>query len=214
MTAKRKLFEPAKPKNTEGPIDKWTGQRLVFPEVVSVSGRDSEWRYDEDLGEKDNDGVSEMEGLIKETYSSDMLTTSDKTGMHYGDSAVEDEEEEENEVGEVEEDEWEVEPQTEAIAYLQSVRAEAVALPAVTYVPQRETDASVQKSSPAKTKPPTKSNNLWETQFLQYYSNLRETLINAPEPNLSQDELDDLLHINPHNRPDTSSQEDRLWRLK
>src|SRR5437762_9770252 len=100
---KRKRFEPVKSKNTGGPIDETTGQRSVFPEVVSLSGRDSEWRYDEDWGEEDNDGVSEMDDLVKETYSSDMLMTSVKMEMGHGNVAVEDDDEEEREVSELEE---------------------------------------------------------------------------------------------------------------
>ena len=209
--AKRKRHEPVKPKSTAGPIDESTGQRLAFPQVVFLSERDSEWRYDEDDGEEDNGGVSEMEDLVEETYSSDMLINSNEVEMGDGDDVVEEGEEE---VSEVEEDEWEVEPQTEAIAYLHSVRTEAEGLPAMTYVPQLANGVNVQKESPTKTNASANSDNRWQTQFLQYYNNLRETIINAPEPNLSQDELDALLHINPNNRPNTSAQEDGLWRLK
>lgn len=212
--AKRKRYEPVKSKSTAGPIDESTGQRLAFPQVASLSVRDSEWQYDEDDKEEDNGGVSEMEDLLEGTYNSDMFMNSNEVDMDNGDDADERVEEEEEEVGEMEEDEWEVEPQTEAIAYLHSVRAEAEGLPAMTYVPQKVNGVDVQKQSSPKTKTPADSDNLWQTQFLQYYSNLRETIINAPETNISQDELDALLHINPNNRPNTSDQEDRLWRLK
>src|SRR5436190_9303498 len=105
---KRKRFEPVKSKNTGGPIDETTGQRSVFPQVVSLSGRDSEWRYDEDRGEADNDdGVSETKDFVNQTYSSDMSMDSDEMEMGHGSAAVENDEEEENEVSEVEEDEWE-----------------------------------------------------------------------------------------------------------
>jgi hypothetical protein len=43
---------------------------------------------------------------------------------------------------------------------------------------------------------------------------MRTTLASAPEPDLSQDELDSLLHIDPNKRPANSNQEDGLWRLK
>jgi hypothetical protein len=212
--AKRKRYEPMKSRSTAGPIDESTGQRSVFPQVVSLSGRDSEWRYDEDDMEGDNGGVSEMEDLVEETHSSDMLISFNEVDMDYGDDAVEDAEDKEEEVGEIEEDDWEVEPQTEAIAYLHSVRTEAGALPAMTYVPRQANGVNVQNQSPPKTTTLANSDNQWQTQFLQYYNNLRGTIINAPEPNLSQDELDTLLHIDPNNRPNTSNQEDRLWRLK
>jgi hypothetical protein len=211
--AKRKRHEPVKSKYTAGPIDELTGQRLAFPQVVSLPERDSEWHYDEDDVEEDNSGVSEMEDLVEQTYSSDMISNGVYMDVD-GDDVVQEIEEEEEEVGEMEEDEWEVEPQTEAIAYLHSVRTEAETLPALTYVPQLGNGGEVQKQSPSKTNTPANSDNRWQTQFLQYYNNLRETIINVPEPNLSQDELDALLHINPNNRPNTSGQEDGLWRLK
>jgi len=47
-----------------------------------------------------------------------------------------------------------------------------------------------------------------------YFTVLRTTIANAPEPNLSQDELDALLRINPNHCPSTAVEEDPLWRFK
>src|SRR5437762_4570748 len=84
-------------------------------------------------------------------------------------------------------------------------------LPALTYITD---DVHSPKKLLMEITGPSESDNLWQSQFLQYYKSLRETFANTPEPNLSQGELDALLHIDPNNRPNTSNQEDRLWRLK
>ena len=214
--AKRKHHERVKPKTTAGPLNGSTGQRSVFPEVVSLSVRDSEWHYgdEEEEEELDFEGEEQADGC-------DMLTSVDDVMMTDGseilEEAIESLNEEDKGDEEMEEDEWEVEPQTEAIAYLHSVRNQAEALPSLTYITEQANSAALSKGtrqSSVEIDPPTESENIWQTQFLQYYNTLRETFANAPEPNLSQNELDELLHIDPNNRPETSDQEDRLWRLK
>lgn len=211
-----------KSKATAGPVDESTGQRSVFPEVVALSTRDSEWRYNEDDEEDDDAEMEEdeeTEELVGQTFTIDMLdTTEDGVGEEDDDD---DEEGEVVEEGEIEEeDNWEIEPQTEAIAYLESVRSEASGLPSLTYVLQHHTQEPSQTNGITPKSPsnePAADNvrdNLWRTQFLKYYTNLRETIATAPETNLSQDELDSLLNINPYHRPHTPDQEDRLWRLK
>jgi Survival motor neuron (SMN) interacting protein 1 (SIP1) len=212
---KRKRQEFVKPKFTAGPLDETTGQRSVFPEVAALSSeRDSEWQYD-----GDENGVDE--GYIEDEDSTMLDASVAVVDESLGprDEGSEKSPEEGESDDEVEEDEWEVEPQTEAISYLHSVRAEAEGLPGLAYVAHEDPGADgvsigSGKISPGKADSSVESENTWRTQFLKYYYTLRETIINAPEPNLSQDELDVLLHINPNKRPTTSNQEDSLWRLK
>src|SRR5271168_5010488 len=116
MPKRKRGGGPFKPKPTAGPVDESTGQRSVFPEVVPVSARDSEWRYDA----SDNDASEieereEDEDFVEQTFIVEML------------DAREDDVEEEYSAEEEPEDEddWDVEPQTEAIAYLEKVRSEA-----------------------------------------------------------------------------------------
>ena len=219
---KRKRGGPVKSKATAGPVNESTGQRSVFPEVVALSTRDSEWRYDDDEDGDDDDAEmdedEETEELVGQTFTIDMLDTAEDGVEEEDDDDEEGELVEEVEIEE--EDNWEVEPQTEAIAYLESVRSEASGLPSLTYVPQHHTQEPSQTNGTTPKSPsnePAADNvrdNLWRTQFLKYYTSLRETIATAPEPILSQDELDSLLNINPYYRPQTADQEDRLWRLK
>ena len=197
------------PKATAGPVDESTGQRSVFPQVMFLYSRDSEWQYGDGQDEQEQDGdVSEVEDLARQTFSSNMLDCEEMEMVEEGEGQEGLEEAESNEL---DEDEWEVEPQTDATAYLHSVRAEAEGLPALTYITD---DVHSPKKLLMEITGPSESDNLWQSQFLQYYKSLRETFANTPEPNLSQGELDALLHIDPNNRPNTSNQEDRLWRLK
>jgi Survival motor neuron (SMN) interacting protein 1 (SIP1) len=216
--AKRKRHEPVKPKTTAGPLNESTGQRPVFPEVVSSSVRDSEWRY-ADVEAEDEEEVDF--GFEEPIGGNDILTSADDAmtdGLELHDGNIEDADEEEEPDEEIEdEEEWQVEPQTEAIAYLHSVRNEAKGLPSLIYVPKETKGVHLQHGtshSPPDSNSNTECESRWQTQFLQYYYTLRETIANAPEPNLSQDELDELLHINPNYRPEKPDQEDRLWRLK
>lgn len=207
MPKRKRGGGPFKPKPTAGPVDESSGQRSVFPEVLPVSARDSEWRYDA----SDNDEREEDKDFAEQFFS-----------VNAPEDGVEEEgadgEEEEYSVEEEPEDEddWDVEPQTEAIAYLEKVRSEASGLPSLTYVPEKASQTNGITSVSPKNEPisDTESDKLWRTQFLQYYTSLREAIATAPEPTLSQPELDSLLHINPHNRPQSPDQEDRLWRLK
>jgi hypothetical protein len=166
--------------------------------------------------------------LVGQTFSFDQLDF----GEEEDEQAAEEEEGEEEEssderlgavIGEVEDDEWEVEPQTEALAYLQTVRNEAELLPALRYVPQEIHNANGingvngingSKNPPEASAVTITKTNPWKTQLLQYYTTLRTTIANSETPNFTQDELDSLLHINPSKRPTTSSEEDSLWRLK
>ena len=215
MPKRKRGGDPFKPKATAGPVDESTGQRSVFPEVVTVSARDSEWRYDaSDGGDAEFDDYDD-EDLVGQTFTVDMLDATEDNVEEDGnveDEVLNEEEEPEDE----DEDDWDVEPHTEAIAYLEKVRSEASGLPSLTYVPEKPSQINGITSIPPKNDPisDTESDKLWRTQFLQYYNSLRATIATAPEPILSQPELDSLLHINPHNRPQTPDQEDRLWRFK
>jgi len=207
MPKRKRGGGPFKPKPTAGPVDESSGQRSVFPEVLPVSARDSEWRYDA----SDNDEREEDEDFAEQFFS----VNAPEDGVE--EEGVDDEEEEYSvEEGPEDEDDWDVEPQTEAIAYLEKVRSEASGLPSLTYVPEKASQTNGITSVSPKNEPisDTESDKLWRTQFLQYYTSLREAIATAPEPTLSQPELDSLLHINPHNRPQSPDQEDRLWRLK
>jgi hypothetical protein len=207
MPKRKRGGGPFKPKPTAGPVDESSGQRSVFPEVLPVSARDSEWRYDA----SDNDEREEDEDFAEQFFS----VNAPEDGVE--EEGVDDEEEEYSvEEGPEDEDDWDVEPQTEAIAYLEKVRSEASGLPSLTYVPEKASQTNGITSVSPKNDPisDTESDKLWRTQFLQYYTSLREAIATAPEPTLSQPELDSLLHINPHNRPQSPDQEDRLWRLK
>ena len=207
-----------KPSVTAGPLDDSTGQRSVFPQTVLASTRrDNEWEYDEGGEEKDPAEDDEIvgpsfieDGAIYEEMEEDSAAASDLSGEDQDAQYLYDE---------ASGHEWQEEPQTEAIAYLQSVRMEAESLPTLTYVdhlipsggPERiPKDADTR----AKDTVPTQHNEQWKTQFLGYYVSLRETLANVPVPNFSQEELDSLLHINPNRRPTKSSEEDGLWRVK
>jgi len=215
---KRKRGGPGKAKATAGPVDESTGQRSVFPEVVAPSTRDSEWRYDDSDDEDEvMDDDEENEDFVGKTFTFNMLDTTED-GVEEGE-----EEDEEGDIIEGEgiedEDDWEVEPQIEAIAYLESVRSEASVLPALTYVPQQpppfsQMNGSTSKPPSNESTPDNEADDLWRAQFLKYFVALRETIVSAPEPILSQDQLDSLLNINPKYRPQTPDQEDRLWRLK
>jgi hypothetical protein len=185
----------------------------VFPEVVAISARDSEWRYDDSDNDEAEIDEYEDEDLVGQTFTVDMLDAAEDGAQE----EAYDEDEELNEEDESEdEDDWDVEPQTEAIAYLEKVRSEASGLPSLTYVPEQPSQTNGISSIPPKKEVifDTESDKVWRTQFLQYYTSLRETIATTPEPILSQPDLDSLLHINPHNRPHTPHQEDRLWRLK
>ena len=187
----------------------------MFPEVVAVSMRDSEWRYDDyDREEAGLDQYEEDEDLLGQTFTFDTLDGEEEPAD--GDDVVDEDEELTGEDEDEEEDEWDVEPQTEVIAYLQSVRSEASGLPSLTYVSELQDQPSDTSSKPLSNEPTLRneSDHIWQAQFLKYYRALRETIAAAPEPILSQHELDSLLHINPYNRPQTHDQEDRLWRLK
>ena len=227
---KRKHNGPIKPSVTGGPLNESTGQRPAFPQLVSTHERDSEWQYDDDDEEAgfDND--------VDEEYASDMQRDVKINAGYWHDETAGDQgrdeeyqyevegKEDQDEESEAEEDyeDWEVEPQTEAIAYLFSVRNEAENLPAMTYITPQPTINGIPGTIPSK--PPQSSNSLpafmqaqenpWESRFLEYYRSLRHSIASHPEPLLSQPELDVLLHINPNSRPTTSSQEDTLWRLK
>jgi Survival motor neuron (SMN) interacting protein 1 (SIP1) len=224
--AKRKRVAVAKENLTAGPINETTGQRSVFPEVVDIppvrnTKRDTEWQYEEEVEndnmdeEQDDDG----DGLVGQTFSVGELDWSIEE-----EDTWEDGEEETNgnefSDGEVVE-EWDVEPQTEALAYLSSVRTEAESLPSLTYDPQQAlpfpTNGVVippKLEPPKDTAPANDGDGEWKTQFLEYYANLRKEISTAPAPNLPQDKLDKLLHIKPYNRPQTAAQEDSLWRNK
>jgi hypothetical protein len=223
--SKRKRVAVAKQNLTAGPINETTGQRSVFPEVVGISPgrntkRDREWQYEEEVEndtrdeEQDDDG----DGLVGQTFNFGDLDWSIEEESTWEDG----EESNENEFsdGEVV-DEWDVEPQTEALAYLSSVRTEAESLPSLTYDPQQTQPPPTNGISvPPKLEPSKNAaianddNDEWKTQFLEYYANLRKDISTAPTPNLPQDKLDKLLHINPYNRPQTAAQEDSLWRHK
>jgi hypothetical protein len=220
---KRNRGEHAVQRFTAGPLDEATGQRPVFPEIGSLSGGDTEWVYDDGADDIDEEGYG-YEDLAGERYTSDALDYSEwdaTAGVEIRENEATDRENGDEPDGEVEEEEeWDIEPQTEALSYLNSVRIEAKALPSVTYTSQNSfpqintVESTKEPTSLPKTFVSIESDSVWRSQFLNYYMRLRKTLANAPEPNLSQDELDSLLHINPNNRPTTSDQEDRLWRLK
>ena len=215
MPKRKRGGGPFKPKSTAGPVDESTGQRSVFPEVVPVSVRDSEWRYDaSDNDASEIDEREEDEDFVEQTFIVEKL---DATEDDVEEEGANDEEEEYSVEEEPEdEDDWDVEPQTEAIAYLEKVRSEASGLPSLTYVPEKPSQTNGITSISPKKEPisETESDKLWRIQFLQYYTSLREAIATAPESILSQPELDSLLNINPHYRPQTPDQEDRLWRLK
>jgi hypothetical protein len=238
--AKRKRKNANKANYTAGPLSENSGQRSAFPELVPQStSRDPEWRYDDEEGTHEraesrenveHEGSYNEDDLVGQTFSFDQLD--------FGEEDEEYEEEEEEGfadgrpgavIGEVEDDEWEVEPQTEALAYLEKVRNEAESLPALRYTPQEVPQTNiptgiakvngfheVNGTDPKKPSKPIESTETdpWKTQFLQYYTTLRKTISETPFPCLTQPELDSLLNINPYNRPTTSSDEDRLWRLK
>lgn len=217
---KRKRQDLSKPSVTAGPLDEGTGQRSAFPQVVSLSfGRDTEWHYDSEGGEDDT-GEYEDGELLDEADSFVGFDGYDEMTKDVYEDEPPEQAEEEVAPEPVDDDEWEVEPQTEAIAYLQSVRAEAENLPSIAYVEtprapkQSGTNVRNEAERPAEPASSTKSDDVWRDQFLEYYRNLRETFANAPEPNLSQNELDDLFRLDVNNRPETSDQEDRIWRLK
>jgi len=190
-----------------GRVDESSGQRSAFPQLTESYPRDTEWRYD---ASEDND--------VKEDRDDDF-----SVGDEEQEEDVEQaDEEEDGEVVEV--DEWEVEPHAEALAYLYAVRSEADALPSLTYVsrePAMSDSNSVSQQGNDSTEAVTEgtdgpdgSEDPWQSQFMTYYNNLRTTIATAPEPNFSQEELDVLFHINPDARPETSADEDRVWRLK
>jgi Survival motor neuron (SMN) interacting protein 1 (SIP1) len=209
---------------TAGPIDEHRGQRSVFPEVVKPEHtRDTEWLYDGDNADEEPD-------IGEEDFDEEELGEEDLTGQTFTLDELDFGEDEDEDEGEVElvDEAWEVEPQGAALEYLQNVRSEADALPNLTYVPDRP-DAAIQEPTADEAQRPngdnafhaysvhvtaSEENDGWRTQFLSYYTNLRQTIASAPEPNLTQDELDSLLHINPHRRPTTSVEEDGLWRNK
>jgi len=223
---KRKRQEPIRPAKsyTAGPIDEHSGQRSVFPELVKPSHkRDKEWRYDEEEDAAEvEDQDFEAEDFTGQTFSLDQLDF----GMDEEEDDEEQEEEGEEEMEPVGE-EWEVEPQDAALEYLQAVRIEADALPNLTYVPDRPSPAiesttsksavsngiNIAQSNGVQTNG-SDADNTWRTQFLTYYTNLRNTIASTSEPNLTQNELDSLLHINPNRRPTTSTEEDGIWRQK
>ena len=226
---KRKRSGPIKPSVTAGPLNESTGQRSVFPQLVSTHERDSEWQYDgeDDEGGPENGVEESADGMHREVELNERYGYDDTIGDQGRDEEYQydvegkDEQDEESDEEENQED-WEVEPQTEAIAYLFSVRNEAENLPTMTYItPQPTTDGlprTAQSKAPQQSNPPSAANQArqtpWESQFLEYYRSLRHSIATHPEPQISQPELDALLHINPHNRPTTASQEDTLWRLK
>jgi hypothetical protein len=205
---------------TAGPLDEATGQRSVFPQLVSQpQERDTEWRYgdegeEEEQAEADYEEEYEENELVGQTFSFGELQY-DAEGADYEEEmdeswdGIEDEE--------IEEDEWDIEPQTEVLSYLQTVRTEAESLPSLVYVPQPSNGTNgINHSTSSNSINPSslEIDNPWRTQFLTFYKNMRTTLASAPEPDLSQDELDSLLHIDPNKRPANSNQEDGLWRLK
>ena len=207
----KRSSKPVKPKYTAGPLDENTGQRSVFPELLTLK-RDKEWSYDEDVENDADEDYKDDDELVGQAFNVNSLD--------FGDEVEKDEDAEESKeegMSEAEmEDEWEMEPQTEVLAYLHSVRSEAETLPSLTYVEQAPTlvnggDASSKKDL---TNGVELDEDAWRKQFLNYYHNLRITIANTPEPDFTQDELDELLHINPNRRPETSGQEDGLWRLK
>jgi len=229
---KRKRNNASQTKYTAGRTSENSGQRSAFPEVAPQSSiRDTEWRYDdEEVHEPDGDGHNgenepyEEDILVGQTFSFDQLDFGEEENEE-----VEEDEEEYSDggpgavIGEVEDDEWDVEPQTEALAYLQTVRNEAESLPALRYVPlevQKANGVNGVSEVNGSESPPTASatnstrTDSWRAQFLQYYKTLRTTIADAETPNYTQDELDSLLNINPYRRPTTSSEEDSLWRLK
>jgi len=220
---KRKRNEQIRPAYSAAPLDENTGQQPAFPELVVPSKRDTEWSYDMEEAEieEEEEGREEEEedDLVGQTFS--------LAELDFGEG-MEEEEEEEEEVeegaedqemseGEVE-DEWDVEPQTEALAYLHSVRAEAEKLPSLTYVAHKGHLTSGRKPAETVINGITNGSisepHSWRDQFLGYYNDLRITIAEAPEANLTQDELDELLHIDPNRRPESSAQEDGLWRIK
>jgi Survival motor neuron (SMN) interacting protein 1 (SIP1) len=214
---KRKRTGPIKPGATAGPLNDTTGQRSAFPQLAPTE-RDSEWQYDQD--EETEDGVEDED---PEDVEMDGWEDTVEEGIRDEEYQYDDGEEEgEEDEKEGEDEEWDVEPQSEAIAYLFSVRNEAEGLPALTYIPPNSvTNTNTANGTPTATPsklskpiPPSSEGNPWETQFLTYYTSLRETIATHTPPTLTQPELDLLLHINPSNRPTTSSQEDSLWRLK
>ena len=213
---KRKRTTSARKNVEASPQRDATGEQSVS---FNETPRDSEWLYDEDHGEGKQEN-SKVEGPVEEEVVLDewedpwnnIVEDDDslEQGIYRGIPVEEMEEDEE----------WDIEPQTEALAYLHSVRAEASALPSVAYIVQQPPQLNTIESPKGEELPtvqngsPSDTDHSWQLQFLKYYNNLRETFASAPEPNLSQDELDELLHINPRNRPSTSDEEDRLWRLK
>ena len=213
LMVKRKRSQQVKPSYTAGPLDEHTGQRSVFPELVTQSKRDSEWGYDEEEADDQDDGGYEEgnDDLTGQTFNLNDLDFAEDMEEEVGEELEEEESMEED----MEDDEWEVEPQTDVLAYLHSVRAEAETLPSLSYVSQ---EAVLINGIDIKDVDSSLSNRVhedaWRQQFLGYYKDLRTTIAEAPEPILSQDELDKLLHINPNRRPETSAQEDGLWRLK
>lgn len=220
---KRKRNGPITPGVTAGPVNESTGQRSVFPQLVSARETDFEWQYGQDPeGLANGDDEQFLEDVDGDVDVNGEYQYDDAMGDAVRDGEYQYEEEEEENEGEEEEQtdgddgEWDVEPQTEAIAYLFQVRTEAETLPAMTYLPPQPTsgpDTSPSKT-PQQSKLPSNEANLWETQFLSYYTSLRKTISTHPQPTLTQPELDTLLHINPRSRPTTSTQEDALWRLK
>jgi hypothetical protein len=220
---------------TAGPFDEVSGQRSVFPQLVSQpSRRDTEWRYDdqeeeaeyeEEYQEEDDEEYQEEyqdKGLVGQTFSLKELQYDVEEEMHGHDDEADllNEKDPGNISGSIDEDEWEEEPQTEVIAYLQTVRTEAEALPSLVYDPRARNGVNgigqnkATTRTPAEPTPSPEVDNPWRTQFLTFYKSMRVTLASVPEPDLSQNELDSLLHIDPNNRPQNSNQEDGLWRLK
>src|SRR5438105_4105382 len=135
MPKRRKRQNANRSNYTFSPLTENSGQRSAFPEVVAQSSpRDSEWRYDDEVECEDpeesmenlDEAYEEDDDLVGQTFSFNQLD--------FGEEEEEYEEEEEEGssderppravIGEVEDDEWEVEPQTEALAYLQNVRNE------------------------------------------------------------------------------------------
>jgi hypothetical protein len=205
------------PSYTVGPIDEHSGQRSVFPDLVKQSRiRDSEWHYDD---QDDDNQEDQKEDFTGQTFTLDQLDFNME-----GDEEEDDIEQVEGEGEGLVDEDWEVEPQENALAYLHSVRLEAETLPSLSYVSNEQSERLTIEETTAEIgklngvdetlSRRTEVDDIWRTQFLTYYNNLRSTILSAPEPNLTQDELDELLHINPNNRPITSDQEDGLWRRK
>ena len=115
-------------------MDEHTGQRSVFPELVTQSKRDSEWDYDEEEADYQDDGEYEEgnDDLAGQTFNLNDLEFTEDMEEEDSEELHEDESMEED----MEEDEWEIEPQTDVLAYLHSVRAEAETLPSLSYVSQ------------------------------------------------------------------------------